>query len=45
MAVSLAITVYHLEGPFFDVEGFKGFPSVPSVVCNGRLVFLALSLR
>src|SRR5262245_18448108 len=45
LAVSLAVTVNHLEGPFFDVEGFKGFRSVPSIDHSIRLVFLALSLR
>jgi hypothetical protein len=45
MAVSLAIAVYYLEGPFVDAERFKGFRSVPSIVCSIGLVFLALSLR
>src|SRR5215467_11338298 len=45
MAVSLAIAIDHLEGPFFDAEGFKGFRSVPSMACGIRLVFLAFSLR
>src|SRR5262245_45746537 len=45
LAVTLAIAVHYLEGPFFDVEGFKGFRSVPNSVDSIRLVFLALSLR
>src|SRR5262245_61704019 len=45
LAVSLAIAVNHFEGPFFDVEGFKGLCSIPSIVCGIRLIFLALSLR
>jgi hypothetical protein len=45
MAVFLAIAVNYLEGPFLDVEGFKGVCSVPCVVCRIQLVFLALSLR
>src|SRR5215475_16075226 len=45
LAVTLAVAVNHLKGPFFDVEGFKGFRSVPTSVDSIRLVFLALSLR
>src|SRR5262249_6139174 len=45
LAVSLAVAVNYLEGPFFDVQRFKGFRSVPSSVDSIRLVFLALSLR
>src|SRR5262249_2025739 len=45
LAVSLAVAVNHLEGAFFDVEGFKGFRSVPNVACSIRFVFLALGLR
>jgi hypothetical protein len=45
MAVALAVTVNHFEGPFFDVEGFKGFRSIPSSIDSIRLVFLTLSLR
>src|SRR5262249_17783648 len=44
LTVSLAIAVNHLEGPFFDAQCFKGLCSVPSIVCNIRLVFLAVSL-
>src|SRR5262249_2695561 len=44
LAISLAIAVNHLEGPFFDAQCFKGLCSVPSIVCNIRLVFLAVSL-
>src|SRR4030095_1118380 len=45
LAVSLAVAVNHLEGPFFDAQGFKGLCSVPSGACSIRLVVLALSLR
>src|SRR5262249_13858364 len=44
LAVTLAIAVHYLEGPFFDVEGFKGFGSVPTMACIIRFVFLAFSL-
>src|SRR5262249_13778654 len=44
LAVTLAIAVHYLEGPFFDVEGFKGFGSVPRMACIIRFVFLAFSL-
>src|SRR5262245_52615057 len=45
LAVSLAIAVHYLEGPFFDAQCSKGFRSVPSSVDSIRLVFLAFSLR
>src|SRR5262249_17387024 len=44
LAVSLAIAVNHLKGPFFDAQRFKGLCSVPRMACSIRLVFVALSL-
>src|SRR5262245_49397046 len=44
LAVSLTVAVNYLKGSFFDVEGFKRFRSVPSIVCSIRVVFLAVSL-
>src|SRR5262245_45836509 len=44
LAVSLAIDVDHLKGPFFDVKGFKGLCSVPRMASSIRLVFPAFIL-
>src|SRR5262249_36491407 len=44
LAVSLAIAVDHLKGPFFDAQCFKRLRPVPSLDCGIRLVFVALSL-
>src|SRR5262245_58812633 len=44
LAVSLAVSVNHFEGSFFNVQCFKRFRPVPSIDCNIGLVFLALSL-
>src|SRR5262249_49666044 len=45
LAVSLAIAVNYLKGPFFDAQCFKGFRSVPSSVDSIGLVVLAFGLR